>query len=551
MRFVPYFVFGLALLFQGLAHAQVPPDAGAIRQQIERQLPQQPLPASAAPLEVESTAPLVLPDDVRLTVKSFRIAGNTLLPDVQLQPVVQPWVGRPVGFADLQQATQAVANAFRDAGWIVRAYLPQQDITEGVVLIRVIESVFSGVRLAEPLPTLVRPAIITEHIKAQQKPDKPLNAKALDRGLLLADDLPGVTVSGVLEPGASQGQTALVLKARDEPRFDGEVGVDNGGARSTGAVRGTVSAGWNSPLGRGDRARVDALKSSGSSYGRLGYNLPVGADGWRVGVNSSWLDYRLVGSEFSSLKANGNSSSVGLEASYPLLRQRMRNLYLTMAADERRFSNEANTMRQSKYRVAGFTAGLSGNLYDTLGGGGANSAMLSWAHGRVRQGSPDVGENPAYAGAFNKLRFAVSRQQTLTSTLSAFGAISGQYASKALDSSERFYLGGPNGVRAYPVNEAGGSRAEMVNLELRWRLPKGVTATALYDWGRVGNHGAGPDYNLKGGGMSLGWTGPRGISVKATVAVRTGKNPNPTATGMDQDGSRHRVRGWLQASVPF
>jgi len=132
-------------------------------------------------------------------------------------------------------------------------------------------------------------------------------------------------------------------------------------------------------------------------------------------------------------------------------------------------------------------------------------------------------------------------------------------ASKNLDSSEKFYLGGAGGVRAYPTNEGGGSEGHMLRLELRKRLPGNLALTGFYDWGAVTvnkdnaitgaaslNH-----YALQGAGLSLAWATNFGLNLSAMLAHRIGDNPNPTSTGADQDGTLKGNRIWLQASLPL
>ena len=137
--------------------------------------------------------------------------------------------------------------------------------------------------------------------------------------------------------------------------------------------------------------------------------------------------------------------------------------------------------------------------------------------------------------------------------------MTGQAASKNLDSAEKFYLGGASGVRAYPTSEAGGAAGQMLNLELLTRLPSQFSLIGFYDWGQVTTNinnsfagAAAPNrHALKGAGLSLAWAGPQGIYLKATWARRLGGNPNPTATGRDQDGSLTHNRFWLMASLAF
>lgn len=552
----------IALCLATPAFAQTPPDAGALQQQIERErkpaLPRQAIPERPA-------EPVAMPAKIGVIaqVRTFRFAGNTLLSAEQLAPVVAGYLNRPLTYADLQAAAADVARAYREAGWIVRAYLPRQDITEGSVTIQIIEAVFGGVRLEGAEPLRLKFPQVLGIVAAQQAEGKPLNAEALDRALLLADDLPGVAVSGSLAAGQQEGASDLVLKLGDEPLLIGEALVDNSGARSTGRERASANLTLNSPFQRGDLISANFIHTEGSDYLRLASTLPLGSDGWRVGVNASHLRYQLVAPEFTALKASGTSDTFGADASYPLVRSRMGNLYLAAGLDHKQFDNHSNGAVTTRYTIDTLNIGLSGNLFDKLGGGGASSANLTWVGGRLDlDGSPNQAADVATtrsAGRFDKLRYTASRQQVISEEVSLFLALTGQWASKNLDSAEKFYLGGVNGVRAYPSSEGGGSEGHLLNLELRWRLPEGFALTGFYDAGSVkvnrNNQFTGAPtlnhYRLKGSGVALNWQSASGLALKAIWARRIGENPNPTNTGNDQDGSLIKDRLWLSASLPF
>jgi hemolysin activation/secretion protein len=202
-------------------------------------------------------------------------------------------------------------------------------------------------------------------------------------------------------------------------------------------------------------------------------------------------------------------------------------------------------------------------VFDNFGGGGANNASITLVQGiDDLAGSPNEAADALTtrdAGSFQKLRFSAARQQVITDRFSLYADFSGQAASKNLDSSEKFYLGGPDGVRAYPVNEGGGAEGLLLNLEARERLPANFNAVGFFDWGSVhvnkDNNIAGAALpntdDLKGVGVSLAWQAKFGLSLKATFAHRLGSNPDPTSTGDDQDGSHIENRVWLQASIPF
>lgn len=551
------------LLLPLMAQAQTPPDAGALQQQSE-QGRQPVLPRKAVPDKPAEPAAMPARAGVIATVKLFRFVGNTLLTAEQLAPAVAGYLNRPLDYAALQAAAAAVANAYREAGWVVRAYLPRQDITEGIVTIQIVEAVFGSVHFEGDVSKRMSREQIVRTFDVQQQAGAPLNAERLDRALLLADDLPGVNVAGSLRKGTNERETDLVLKVADEPLIMGDATLDNTGARATGRERLAVNLNLNSPLGLGDLLSANLLHTEGSDYLRLGATAPIGPNGWRVGLNTSALSYKLVASEFSALNAKGTSDSVGLEASYPLIRSRLKNLYFIANADRKSFDNQSLGATTTRYKANTLAIGLAGNLFDNLGGGGANSASLTLVEGDLNlDGSPNQAADAvtaSTAGRYSKLRYAASRQQVLTQELSFFAVLSGQWASKNLDSSEKFYLGGASGVRAYPVNEGGGAKGQLVNLELRWRLPEGFTLTGFYDYGQLtvnrNNSFAGApainSYSLQGRGLSLAWqSGRRGPSLKATWARRMGGNPNPTATGTDQDGSFIRDRLWLSASLTF
>ncbi|KDB08767.1 Polypeptide-transport-associated domain protein ShlB-type [Burkholderia sp. lig30] len=542
--------------------AQMPPDAGALRQQIEPELPPA-LPRPVAPDRTAPPPPMRPRAEATVTVSAFRFAGNKQFSDAQLAPVVAGFLNRPLSFSELQAAAAAVAEVYRAAGWVVRVYLPAQDVRAGIITIQVVEGMFGGVRIEGKGPQRVSRERIEAGFAAHQAVGAPLNTAALDRALLLANDLPGVSLVGRLQPGAQEQETDLALNFVETPLATGNIGVDNQGARSTGAARLVANASVNSLAGIGDQLLANGLLSQGYHYLRLGYTVPVGYDGWRVGVNASHLDYRLVTDDFEALNARGYSNTVGLEASYPLVRARQRNLYLVLNYDHKTYDNEASEITTSRYFDDTLSVGLSGNLFDGLGGGGANTASMM-----LTGGSLNLGQSPTQpadamtlrtAGTFLKMRYAMSRQQVLTDALSAVATLSGQVASKNLDSSEKFYLGGPGGVRAYPIGEGGGSDGQLINLELRWRLRYGVSLSGFYDWGHVTvNHdnnfpGASPlnSYQLQGAGLGVQWQPGRGVNLGVTWAHRIGANPNATAFGKDQDGSHISNRVWLTGSLSF
>lgn len=138
-----------------------------------------------------------------------------------------------------------MALAYRQAGWVVSAELPEQDISDGEVCITVTNALFGGVAVRGGEAFGLRLQNIESYVSAQQTPLQPLRTDALERAMLLIDDLPGIRATGVLRAGQYAGETDLLVQLDPRTAQTGELGLDNTGARSTGYQR--VLANWNKP----------------------------------------------------------------------------------------------------------------------------------------------------------------------------------------------------------------------------------------------------------------------------------------------------------------
>ncbi|MEY4733436.1 MAG: hypothetical protein RLZZ464_1502 [Pseudomonadota bacterium] len=544
------------------AHAQAQtPDAGSIMQGIERdRKPVTPTtPAAPALAQPETTA--LSQNEATVVVKQFTVTGNTLMDEAALQSVLQPFANRPLTMAELQQAADAVVQYYLDQGYLTRTILPKQDVTEGTVRIQVIESSFSGAAIE---PKLEGKRITEDRIKntiaAQIKPGDPMSLKKLERGLMLADDIPGVNVTGRLAAGTSDLTTGVVLNVSDEPLIYGEAAVDNFGSYSTGPVRATLNGTMSGALKMGDQLSLFTMKTQGIEFARLGFSLPAGYEGWRIGTNASTMQYKIV----QGPAGKGTSLVLGLDANYPILRSKPDNLNYVANLDKK-FFNNSNSLGETttKYHSLVLSTGLNASMIDKIQPGGLTSGNLMLSLGTINlNGSPNQADDLATVkaqGSFQKLKFTASHTQDITTELIGFASVAAQVASKNLDSSEKFYLGGPLGVRAYPNNEGGGSHGQLMTLELRKKLTRDLVLTAFYDRGHVTVNknndfvgAANPNrLSYAGAGLQLAWYGPQNSNVKAIWSRRLGDNPFPTSTGTDQDGTQKLNRIWFSASIPF
>ena len=489
-------------------------------------------------------------------IKKINFKGNQRITDQQLSRVVEKYVGVMINTDVLIQATEAVNNFYRKMGYLAFAEMPNQDLTDGNVLIQIAEARFSGAVVEDPTGQLSKTNLVQKTIEHQQPKNALVDLKAIDKASSAVAEIPGVKASVSLRPGANSGETEAVATIAEGKKIDGNVSIDNAGAKSIGELRALGKVTLNNPLGFGDSADAQAVHSKGMDFLRVGYSLPVGYSGWRAGINASSSQYHLVASEYRSLNARGPSSSQGVDLSIALLREKDTQLSLQFAYDQKRFRNEAANEVQSQYTGSALTSTISGSASQNQKSTTSGNMQLVW-------GSINLSGSTAFhissdastvqtAGNYAKLKFNISQKYDFDANNTGLISLQSQFANKNLDSSEKFYLGGMQGVRAYPTNEAGGSLGNLLTME--WQRQFKVqdsrwTASGFVDYGNVtvnrnnayNTSASVPNnYSLSGYGMWLGSSLPsnQGISTYRIIwSHRLGSNLG-TTTGVDQDGTK-------------
>ncbi len=560
-------------VFGAQAQTVAPPDAGALQRQaeLERRAAAGTPGLAGAAARVQPPAPQ--PGAPTVTLRRIALRGATLLSDDALQAALAPWRGRPLDFAGLRSAADAVMQAYMDAGRLARASIGRQDVSDGVLTIDVTEARFGQVRAegadGDGWVGRLQAARIVALAQSAQPTGTLFDQAALDRRLLLLDDWPGVSVQGRLAPGANDGETDLVLSLSPEPTLATTVAADNAGSRAVGAQRVHLQAQLASPLRLGDAAQLGASIGEGSQSLRLAWQAPVplpgAALGWRMGLHGSWLIYKVVAPEMKALDAKGSSTAWGLDAQWALLRSRRANAQLALGHEWRQFDNRAGGVTVSRHRLNIATLALAGQRQDEWLAGGTSSGSVNLGLGRVDlAGAPEQAADAAgvrTGGGFQRLQLQLGRKQALDDRTLLLANFSAQWASRNLDSSERMTLGGLQGVRAYPTGEGSGSEGALLNVELRRRLTSTWSVSTFVDHGQTtlfktptAANGspllAGRNrYSLSGAGIGVEWESERGPVVKAAWAHALGSHPAATPDGRNQDGSSGRQRLWLAASV--
>jgi len=556
----------LLLAIHTTAQAQVAPpvNAGSLLEEVERQRPAPAAPRQGPALNVP---PLLEPSaapTAEFTVKDFTFTGNTKVKPSVLQAALASYLNRPIQFKDLQEAANVVADTYAERGWLARAFIPRQDITEGTVRIHIIEAVYGGSRLEGEFDHASRERVQAT-VDDQNVKGEVLSLTDVERGLLLADDLPGVSVVGSLVAGENTQETDVLINVEDAPWITGRVQVDNQGNKSTGENEVSVNTAINGLTGHADQLNVYGLYTEGLSFISASYSVPLSYRGLRLGASYSTLGYRIIDEDLAASEGSGFANTWGLDLSQPLIRSRNTNVLAKLSYTNKLFDNRAGKVSTSEYTVDVVALALTATHLDSLGGGGYTTLTLTPSVGNVDYSlSPAITRNEIAAttrteGQYAKLRYGLSRQQNLPNNFSLYANLRGQFASKNLDSSERFYLGGPYGVRAYPNNEGGGSQGTLFSFEVRYNVISALQLAAFYDVGEVlinkfNDYPRAAVLNsgtLQGAGLSVSWSAPYNVLLNATWATRIGNNPFANAQGLDSDGSLDKNRFWLNASIGF
>jgi len=542
-------------------------DGGSLLREIERATGKQEMaPAPLVPVEHPATeAPLPKTIGQTVFVVSFRIKATRFSED-ELSAVLKDYVGRSLTLAELQEAARKIGDYYRQHDYMAHAYLPPQTVRDGVVEIVVVEGRLGQVQVDPSSTTRLNHSFATELIRFRAGVGRWLHPSKLSEAMEILNEFPGVRATSTLTPGLSEDESVAVLKIENGPLVNGSVTLDNGGSHSTGANRALSSVVIDDPFGHGEQFSVVGLKSSGTSYARLGSTMPAGVSGLSVGMNGSALEYK-VGGAFAPLDLNGYAWTLGLTANYPIKRSPSFSLTTSATFDHKRMVDVGNGSVFGDKRIEVCTFGLSAMVKDDWMGGGTNRLGATISAGYVdlshqREKFQDDQSTANTNGIFEKLAFTAAREQSLSDKVMLADNFRIQMARPNLDGSEQFSLGGQDGIRAYPSGEAGGDGGWMNTIELRWQVKEQLQLFGFHDIGQIHQHdhpwdawqsvpNQPNDYVIHGIGIGVTWLPFSNLQIKATLAHTIGDNAGHDKDGNDSDGTQDQVRSWVLAVVNF
>ena len=279
------------------------------------------------------------------------------------------------------------------------------------------------------------------------------------------------------------------------------------------------------------------------------------------------MEYKLS-APFDSTKPSGYSSEYNLTVNKPLIESLNFNLSSSLSLANNKYVNDLSTGNNSDKDVLKSILGLSFDSRDQKLGGGVNYGSFNLSLAKLdltdnfsnyetdQAGADSNGRN--FKGTLN-----LNRLQKLTEKTNLLIKFNGQLSPDNLDGSDQFSLGGPNGVRAYPSNEAAGDSGFVTSLELKRNLFNKIESSLFYDYGKIKLHESlwtnwnstntnlKNNYHIRGWGVSFGIPFFNAFNLNATYAKKLGHNSGRDSTGKDVDGLTFQDRGLISLSGQF
>lgn len=531
-------------LFNGIATSQETPG------QIEKRFEPPVLPRSTLePLELK--APETLPpaevEAIRFNLTGVVVQGSTVYKEREFTPLYQQYLNKEISLADVFRVRDAITAKYRNDGYILsRAIVPPQQITEGIVSLEIIEGFICQVRIEGQVRGRLG---LLEAYGEKIKQSRPLQAKVLERYLLLTDDLPGVSVKSVLSPCIEQPGASDLILFIDHKTFDGTVSVDNRGSRSLGPYQFSAGVNVNSLLRLYERTGVRVVVANlvpseiqELLYVQLTHDEQLGTEGTTLAILANYTKVE-PGSTPTGLDVLGNGTTVSLSASHPFIRSRGENLSVTGRLTYRDSKIEfADENQQDRLRVIGI--GATYDFADRFRG--INLFGLEFSQGLDFFGATGS-TRPEGRNDFQKVTGQILRLQQLAPSLSLLGILSGQYAFQPLLPSEDFLLGGAQFGRAYDPAELTGDYGVAFKLELQYgyrvdvKFLRDLQLYTFVDPGIVWRHKPTPDRpaseTLVSGGLGVRFNLTEAISGYVEVDKPVNRDFKPNR-GASPEGNR-------------
>ena len=409
--------------------------------------------------------------DLQFTVSQVQVEGLSSVKPERIAPVWAGYIGQSINVAQLCRLRDAVAAALLNENILTRVEIPEQQITDGVVRLEVIEAQIESVTVEGDIGK------VRSHLEKVLAPLTRMPFIDLDvaqRYLLLATDTPGIVIQPVLMPGTSRG--GLILRVRAErSAVSGLASIQNLNSVAQGRAMAFARLDLNSFTALGERTTLIAATSSDFEEQRIFQlieEIRLNADGL-VARASATLGLGSPGGDIAALDLGTRSIVGNLELAYPVMRHRRHNLSLAGGVDlinqrTRVFDSLLLSTERARIAYARISGDVS-NSNNQLPASFTGSLELRQGMGVLEassRGSPLMTRpfaNPeafVVRGAFNGSVSPIPQ-----ATLAVAGIA--QYSASPLMAYEQFGIGNLTIGRGYDPNSYPADRGVAVSTEIQ------------------------------------------------------------------------------------
>jgi hemolysin activation/secretion protein len=465
-------------------------EAGVIEQQLKASLK-----ATKSGIAEKQYAPLSTlqgAEKIAFVLKSVGIDGVKKYQLSEFEPFYAAMIGTQVTLADIYEVADKIRRIYHEDGFVLtQVFLPEQDISDGNVRIRVTEGFISSIRWKGQVAPHDIVSAMAEHIRKA----RPFNSKVLEDAILRINGLPGMQAQVALEPlprdDAEEGAVGLVITL-ERKRYDASVSVDNYASRYLDVWQSTADASFNGVFADLDRVSYVGLTSADPArlrFSSFQYTIPVHETGTSLNVGWSW-SFTHPGFQLAPLDIYSRAQNLTLGLTQPVFRSRLDSLDISAQFALKRQVTEVFEQDFSEDRLRTVTVNALYNLSDNLGG--VNLVDIGLSRGLDIM-NPTTTKSAALSRAdgrhdFTKLLVNASRLQAISDNLSLLISTSVQETSASLLSAEQFGVGGSIFGRGYDSSEISGDEGIAFSAELRWDVVDDdikIQPFIFYDIGEV------------------------------------------------------------------
>jgi hemolysin activation/secretion protein len=448
-----------------------------------------PVPPAAAPLEVPpiprvlppeqpevqppappAPAPAAPPEGGPIRVDEVHFEGVTVYDQVTLQALAAGAVGPDVPRAKLDEIARALQTKYREDGYILTVVHGSfEGSKEHVVfVVRAVEGYIGEVKLQGDIGPV---GLLVYQMLKHLTEKRPVNNSDLERAILLANDIPGVTVKAVLRHESAEPGSIELIAELSRKKFSGFVDYDNRGSPEAGPSEMLVSGSTNSFTNRGEQLQALMFTTFNREqiFGQVNADTFLLSDGLHLhtyfGEGNNQPGGILVHTGY-----DGDLSIGGGELSYPLFRSRRFNWYFNADVDKYDSNISIGSSGNTTLSASHLLMGRLGSAVDVQDALLFDFPAATSLHIKVSRGLVGTSDTrPSNDVHFNKVSGDLTRVQNLW-TIGEVGtalklAIGGQYSDDILPTSEKFYFGGNQWGRGFWNGEITGDRAVATTVE--------------------------------------------------------------------------------------